>query len=92
MPQLRNDLNDFDSSMQVGDWCFTSDDLYIIIRLHDGEDGVAAIRIQHDDEIPNGIFWQWDGNREAPTLSPSIWHHSKPEWHGWMRAGKLETA
>ena len=38
--------------------------------------------------------WQWDGNREAPTLSPSILvyngDHSE-RWHGFLRNGKLET-
>ncbi|MCI0433881.1 MAG: hypothetical protein L0271_09525 [Gemmatimonadetes bacterium] len=37
--------------------------------------------------------WLWDGNREAPTLSPSIRHRgdlcTPPacSWHGWLRAG-----
>jgi hypothetical protein len=38
--------------------------------------------------------WQWDGNREAPTLSPSILTKSgdhTERWHGFLRAGKLET-
>lgn len=29
--------------------------------------------------------WHWDGNREAPTLSPSV--HHVGHWHGWLRAG-----
>ena len=29
--------------------------------------------------------WQWDGNREAPTLSPSINHVG--HWHGYLRSG-----
>ena len=34
--------------------------------------------------------WSWDGNAEAPTLSPSILHYdreSKPHWHGFLQAG-----
>lgn len=37
--------------------------------------------------------WLWDGNREKPTLSPSIWHRgdlqTPPQcsWHGWLRRG-----
>lgn len=34
--------------------------------------------------------WQWDGNREAPTLSPSI--NVIGRWHGFLKAGKLVTA
>lgn len=33
--------------------------------------------------------WEWDGNREAPTLSPSV--HHVGHWHGWLRAGIWET-
>ena len=29
--------------------------------------------------------WQWDGNREAPTLTPSV--HHVGHWHGWLRKG-----
>lgn len=43
----------------------------------------------------NGASWQWDGNWEAPTLSPSI--HSQYEmdgqththWHGWIKGGVI---
>src|ERR1700755_2440358 len=34
--------------------------------------------------------WEWDGNKEAPTLSPSI--NVIGRWHGYLRNGKLETA
>lgn len=38
--------------------------------------------------------WQWDGNTDRPTLSPSI--HSVKErggcgWHGYLRAGVWES-
>lgn len=29
--------------------------------------------------------WEWDGNVDAPTLSPSV--HHVGHWHGWLRAG-----
>ncbi len=29
--------------------------------------------------------WHWDGNREKPTLSPSV--HHVGHWHGWLRDG-----
>lgn len=37
--------------------------------------------------------WQWDGNRERPTLSPSIRHGDASDdyyWHGYAKAGVLE--
>lgn len=47
--------------------------------------------------------WQWDGNRERPTLAPSIKaercdHHDARGnrvmaeiWHGYLKAGRLES-
>lgn len=33
--------------------------------------------------------WRWDGDEAAPTIEPSI--HVVGEWHGYMRAGRLES-
>lgn len=39
-----------------------------------------------------GPSWEWDGNREAPTLTPSVFNSGMPcQWHGWLRAGKWES-
>lgn len=35
----------------------------------------------------NGPDWRFDGNRQQPTLYPSI-HHLEC-WHGWLRAGQF---
>ena len=37
--------------------------------------------------------WQWDGNVEKPTLSPSIGCGHRPDfhWHGYLRAGRFEA-
>ena len=37
-----------------------------------------------------GKYWGWDGNEDAPTLTPSI--HTIGHWHGWVRAGRLIEA
>ncbi len=31
--------------------------------------------------------WQWDGNREMPTLAPSIRDLSGCRWHGFLERG-----
>lgn len=31
--------------------------------------------------------WGWDGNKDKPTLTPSILNHG--EWHGHLVAGRL---
>ena len=43
---------------------------------------------------PNGATWQWDGNRETPTLTPSINCNGAGGcgWHGWMVIGKMVEA
>ena len=41
----------------------------------------------------NRPVWQWDGNREKPTLSPSIGCGPRPDfhWHGYLKAGRFEA-
>lgn len=49
--------------------------------------------VKHDPANMNGgtAQWSWDGNREAPTFSPSI--NCKGCWHGYIRAGRcVDTA
>lgn len=38
-----------------------------------------------------GANWNWDGNLEEPSLTPSILHHCSTgrEWHGYMTKGVL---
>ena len=35
--------------------------------------------------------WSWDGNRDAPTLSPSI-NCGQCGWHGFIRQGTMVPA
>lgn len=45
-----------------------------------------------DREIGMG-GWRWDGNREKPTLTPSVFNTGMPcKWHGWLRAGEWVPA
>lgn len=36
--------------------------------------------------------WEWDGNREAPTLKPSVLQVGGCRWHGWLRNGEWVNA
>jgi hypothetical protein len=38
----------------------------------------------------NDPSWDWDGNREAPTLWPSL--HAVGHWHGWLKQGVFVQA
>ena len=92
---LRKDLDDLNNG-QVGDWCFLNNNELIAIRF--GEDAFKETTIipVSENVMQGKPHWQWDGNLEAPTLSPSILVHENPGWspgwHGWLRAGKLVTA
>jgi Family of unknown function (DUF6527) len=71
----------------AGEFCFSRDRDYIYLILP-GSKRPDALHIQKGP--PGGPrVWGWDGNEEKPTLTPSI--HSPGEWHGYLRAGKLES-
>lgn len=38
---------------------------------------------------PKLHVWKWNGDRVKPTLSPSVWRRG--HWHGWFKAGRMET-
>lgn len=49
-----------------------------------GVEGYLGFRPQ-----PNSPMWNWNGDLERPTLTPSV-HHlmgGKTHWHGWLTAG-----
>ncbi len=102
---LRTDLEDLHKNGQIGDWCFMTEksngQLILWLRypvsdpqwqefyreapeLNRGD--LVAIPVTGDSHHA----WQWDGNREAPTLTPSI--NVIGRWHGWLREGKLVSA
>lgn len=88
--QLRKDYQDLAENGVLGDWCFERDDTYIVIRLPDSETTERGSETSFPImEGPNLtlVHWGWDGNREAPTLTPSL--HWIGVWHGWMRAGEI---
>ena len=82
-------LERFDYTSKIGDFLFSGEEdsgIWIIIP-----NDVGRIRIP----LKGPGAWQWDGNREEPTLSPSIQVYPSAGfhdgWHGWMRKGKLVT-
>lgn len=83
---------------EPGDYTFAEGDTYILIRLlptttTDYDGGLAYLSIK--PSLHPQPVWHWDGNRETPTLTPSILHHphdGRPDWHGYLTAGKLVEA
>lgn len=102
---LRTDWDDLNKNGQLGDWCFfvgSDGDTYIAFRhphpdekdfppelleIYRGEMSHVPITT---GEKKQARYWLWDGNREEPTISPSI--DIVGVWHGFIRKGKLETA
>lgn len=96
MGQMRKDLEDMDENGKLGDWCFLNNNELIAIRY--GEDAFIGLVILpiSESQMPGKPHWQWNGDKAAPTLSPSILVHKVPDWndgwHGWLRDGELITA
>lgn len=76
-------------------WADVDGQRYIMVALPRPRKGVPDDRILNFLPVvrgPNtpGRSWGWDGNEDAPTLTPSI--HAIGHWHGWIRAGMLVEA
>lgn len=81
------DCHRVEDIQRPGDFKFSDDRDYLYIWLP-GTTGPDAIRITRSPS-GNSRAWLWDGNLDRPTLTPSI--HVKGEWHGYLRAGRLES-
>lgn len=105
---LRQDLADLEENGKLGDWCFltTKTGLHIGLRypvknspwpddvrfeMDRGE--MVVLPIEEGPGTASPCVWGWNGNREAPTLTPSILiSQGRPdEWHGFLEDGKLRT-
>lgn len=91
-------LSDDDSeraSVQKGDFQITKDEAngqrWFWFKCPGPCGTVAAIALR---PVVNPQFgqqsWEFDGNEEAPTLSPSLNHVGC--WHGWLRGGLFSLA
>lgn len=74
-----------------GDWilrhCDTDDGRFygfaFVCPCGCGDHDYVPIKAAGDDR-----GWQWDGNEEAPTLSPSLLRRTPCAWHGFFEQGK----
>lgn len=53
-------------------------------KTHPGSRCMVPLSPQRNS---NGATWEWNGDREKPTLSPSINCHDC--WHGFIREGEI---
>lgn len=99
MGKLLSTLDELDDTGQIGDWCFMNDDADMMLRHPVRDEGgrgeVCHLYLRTKDK-PNAQTpcWDWDGNRESPTVSPSIrvWDGKGDQWHGYLRQGNLVNA
>lgn len=70
-----------------GDFCFSEDGEVIYLWMP-GMSGPDAIRIQRGEQGGPRV-WGWDGSVDRPTLTPSLLVPGC--WHGYLRAGRLES-
>jgi len=68
--------SDFDSGTQLAFVCPCGCGVANQLPVHTGESGYG---------------WKWDGNREKPTLMPSIAMTTKCKWHGFLTAGEFRS-
>ncbi len=80
----------FEAELEVGNWAFDKDDQTILIVMPDGKIAGLPLSLEAGIKFHDGSHWDWDGNREAPTITPSILD-VVTGWHGYMRAGQLES-
>ena len=57
----------------------------------DGSIGALPVRPVPPElsHVNGGNSWEWDGNEDRPTLSPSVHHIGR--WHGYVRNGRMES-
>ena len=74
-----------------GSFCIETDSngqRMMIFKYPDGDVGGIFLRPMLPSNPPHPS-WEWDGNGDAPTLTPSV--HRPGRWHGWFRAGRMES-
>lgn len=88
---LKHNIEELTNTGNMGDWCFTNEDLYICLMWgNDPFKNMSILPIKPTDGKPS---WNWNGSHEYPTLTPSILVHPYPDWtdgwHGYLTDGKL---
>lgn len=84
--QRRETVEELIASKQNGDWWIDEEDAKIWIRIPG--DGITPW--PYRDPLPNGSCWRWNGDKDSPTLEPSL--HLVGYWHGYLRNGELISA
>ena len=77
---------------QPGDFAFTScggvESAHLLFRCPCGCGAIGGVNLHPCGQAP---VWTWDGNRERPTVQPSVRFLDGCRWHGFLRAGAWES-
>lgn len=90
---MRLAKDDFDDINALGDFHINErgDTFHAAIPSKTGKGWTfISLRIARNEKPAESPSWEWDGNREKPTLTPSI--HTHGHWHGWVRNGEMVEA
>jgi hypothetical protein len=82
---LFRDFSEMEGSAP-GSIAFEADEkgLFYMCPCGCGLEGFLPFRGKAEPERPS---WIWDGNRDKPTLAPSILRTAGCHWHGYLQAG-----
>lgn len=85
----------YNAIQKLGDFAISADGTRIRMALPGGKPTGwvyvnLPIRSLDARDAGLGDGWGWDGNREKPTLTPSV--HTFGHWHGWVRNGEMVEA
>jgi len=89
---IRNNLTELAVHGKVGDWCFSrSGKSMFICYPYPGEQRGKILHVTIFQELKEKIHigWLWNGDREKPTLEPSM--HVPGVWRGVLTEGVLHT-
>ena len=103
MPGRRRDIGVKPHELEPGDFIWvdarSSDDKhpcgepYLVYRTPDHDMIYTAFvttdPAKQDKSGTAGTYWWWNGDRDKPTLRPSIGVPATPpyKWHGWLENG-----
>lgn len=73
--------------LAADEFAFSMDGSEIVLPCRGGRFQNCIIRITCGEAVHP--VWHWDGNREAPTLTPSIGCDSRCGWHGNITKGEI---
>jgi hypothetical protein len=80
-------LSGVEEPTNPGDWKWSIDNRAVIYMCPCGCGRVSSVLVNSEPGMKAG--WDWDGNLDAPTLSPSIQHIGACRWHGYLTLGQF---